>query len=290
MTTTLGQESSGTSSHEQSLDPWSPEAMADDRIHDLVVDLIPDEETRAGRSMGLHVIDGADPHADVGKYVEWKVFEKRFRNDLDEMREAYSPYDGSSVFLIILDYEKEQPAAVVRVIKPDSPTGLKSTKDITNPDTEKNPWYNPTDTEAKILEEIGDHDQQHTLDISTMAVMPEYRRNHGEESASAVLYSSCVRWSLENGYNYWITIVDERILGQMQEWGEPFLEFEGKGEFRPFMGSKASKPMHSELYSGLKKVKAYDLAHNKDIHGLYTKGRGLENAFVLPEFTLPENV
>jgi hypothetical protein len=69
----------------------------------------------------------------------------------------------------------------------------------------------------------------------------------------------------------------------MQSWGEPFIEFEGK-DYKPYLGSKSSKPMHTELFSGLKKVKAF----SEDIHNLYTKGAGLDSSFVLPEFILPE--
>lgn len=283
--TSSGQELSTNITSEQHSSSWSNEMLSEDRIHDLLTDLIPDQETRAGRNMGLHVVDGNDPHSDIGRYIEWKVFEQRFGNGLETMREEYEPYDKTSVFLIVLDYEKEKPAAVLRLILPTNETEMKSIKDLLNPDTEVNHWYNAKDTEASLLQEIGATDSNNTVDIGTMAVLPAYASAHARDGVSAALYSSCVRWSLENDYNYWVTIVDERILNLMQAWGEPFLEFKDKG-FEPYLDSEASRPVHLELYSGLEKVKAFD----SKIYDLYTKGSGLENVFVLPEFVLPESL
>jgi hypothetical protein len=263
---------------------WSEENLSDERIHDLVVNLIPDEETRAGRSLGLHVIDGNDPNSDIGRYVEWKVLDEKFENNLEEMAREYGSYDAASVFLVVLDYEKQVPAAVLRIIKPTENIGFKSIKDLTSENRDVNPWYNPNDTEDSLLTEIGAPDKWHTADISIMGVMPAYRSAHSRNFVSGALYSSCIRWSLENDFNYWVTIVDHRILKMMQDWGEPFKEFVGK-DYQHYLGSKASKPMHTELYSGLEKVKAFD----QNIYDLYTKGTGLENIFVLPNFVLPES-
>ncbi len=270
---------------EQSKQLWNEENLSEERIHNLVVSLIPDAETRAGRNLGLHVIDGNDPNSDIGRFVEWKVFENRFENHLEEMEAEYGPYDSASVFLVVLDYEKEQPAAVLRIVKPEESVGLKSIKDLSDSDYTINPWFNPEDTEESLLKEIGAPDKWHTVDISTMAVMPQYISRHSRDAVSAALYSSCIRWSLENNFNYWVTIVDERILTMMQAWGEPFKEFEGKG-YEQYLGSKASKPMHTELYSGLKKVKDFD----QNIYDLYTRGTGLENNMVIPDFVLPESL
>ncbi len=264
---------------------WTPETMSQEHIHDLVIDLIPSEEIRKGRNIGLHVINNDDPHADIARYTEWKVFLDAFGNDMDTMEEEYGPYDDGSTFLLVLDYEKEQPAAVLRLMTSNGKIGLKTINDLLNPDVDKNPWYNPSDTETSLFNEIGVQDQSHLVDIGTMGVMPEYRAAHTRDAVSAVLYSSCVRWSLENDYNYWVTIVDERILTMMQDWGKPFLEFDGKG-FESYLDSKRSRPMHLEVYSGLQKVKAFD----EGVYDLYTKGTGLDNKYVLPGFILPESM
>jgi hypothetical protein len=261
---------------------WTPESLAPERIKGLVEDLIPTEEERAGRQFGVHIIDGQDPHSDIGRSVEAEVFDEFFDNNLQKMKEEYGPYDDASTFLTVLDYENGRPVGAIRIIRP-SGEGLKSMNDLAEPDS---PWYKKGDTLEKRWAEIG-NDPEHTLDISTMAIMPEYRSNHAEDGASAALYSTCVRWSLDNGYNRWVAIVDQKIHDMMQAWGEPFGHFEG-ADWEKYLDSPKSRPIHTELYSGLKKIKAFDEAMSKqtgqpmDIHGLYTRGAGLDKMFVLP--------
>lgn len=267
------------------VETWTEEAFVADRVAGLVADLIPDEATRDGRRFGVHVIEGGDPHADIGRSVEAEVFEEFFDNDLHKMKEEYGPYDDASTFLTVIDYEQGKPVGVIRIIRP-SEKGLKSLNDLAQQDS---PWYGVGDTLAKRWTEVG-NDPQHTVDISTMAVMPEYRSGHAEAGASAALYSTCVRWSLDNGYNRWVAIVDKKIHDMMQTWGEPFQHFEG-ADWAPYLDSSESRPVHTELYSGLEKVKAFDRAMSEqpgqttDIHGLYTRGAGLDANFVLPDFS-----
>lgn len=264
---------------------WARESFAPDHISGLVKDLIPAEERRAGRRFGVHIIDGQDPHSDIGRSVEAEVFEEFFDNDLERMKREYGPYDAASTFLTVLDYEQGKPVGVIRIIRP-SEQGLKSLNDLVRPDS---PWYKDGDSLEKRWAEV-DNDPEHTLDISTMAVMPEYRSNHAEDGASAALYSTCVRWSLANGYNRWVAIVDKKIHDMMQAWGEPFGHFKG-ADWARYLDSKQSRPVHAELYSGLEKVRAFDqkmsekTGQPKDIHGLYTRGAGLDEEFVLPDLS-----
>jgi hypothetical protein len=174
---------------------------------------------------------------------------------------------------------------VIRIIRP-SGKGLKSLNDLAQP---ASPWFKDGDTLEQRWAEVG-NDPEHTLDISTMAVMPDYRSGHATDGASAALYSTCVRWSLANGYNRWVAIVDKKIHDMMQAWGEPFQHFEGAG-WAKYLDSKKSRPIHAELYSGLEKVKAFDqqmseqAGQQMDIHGLYTRGAGLDKEFVLPDLS-----
>jgi hypothetical protein len=264
---------------------WTGESFAPDRIRGLVADLIPPEGERAGGRFGVHVIDGRDPHSDIGRAIEAEVFDEFFDNDLDKMREEYGPYDEDSTFLTVLDYEQGTPVGVIRIIRP-SEKGLKSLNDLVQPGS---PWFNEGDTLEGRWDEVG-NEPEHTVDISTMAVMPDYRSGHAEDGASAALYSTCVQWSLANGYNRWVAIVDKKIHDMMQAWGEPFGHFEG-AEWEEYLDSKQSRPIHTELYSGLEKVKAFDQQMTKqsgqqmDIHGLYTRGAGLDKEFVLPDLS-----
>lgn len=250
---------------------WTEQSFSPERMKQLIAEVTPSDEVRQGRKFGVHVFDGSDPHSDIGRCVEHTVFMKFFRNDLDVMREAYGPYDEHSTLLTVVDYEAQEPVGVVRVIEP-SDLDVITLAEIQNP---KYPWsagLNMTDR----WHEVGD-DPAHTLDITTMAVMPNYQTAHSKNGASASLYSTCVRWSLAHGYNYWVSIVDKRIHTSMQAWGEPFEDFEG-ADWAPYMGSKASKPVHLKLDSALEKVRAFD----EGIHALYTQSAGLEHQFVLP--------
>lgn len=263
---------------------WTIDELNPERISGLVEGLIPPEEVRNGRNFGVHIVDGQDEASAIGRFVEWTVFEEFFDNDLERMKEEYGPYDEASTFLLVLDYEKSQPMGAVRLIGP-SEAGFKSIHDLVAPES---PWYKPGDTLESRLAEIG-NDPEHTVDIGTMAVMPEYRSGHSTEGASAALYSTCVRWSLANGYNNWITVVDRKIYDMMQAWGEPFKPFD-RTDWASYIDSPASLPVHTELYSGLEQIKEFDQKMSRqheqqfDIHGLYTRGAGLEGQFVLPSF------
>ena len=263
---------------------WSEASLSPERISQLVEGLIPSEDVRQGRQMGLHVVEGDQAASDIARYVEWTVFEEFFKNDIQVMREEYSKYDQASTFLLVLDYEQKKPVGVIRLIKP-SEAGLKSLNDLISP---TGPWNVDGHTAEDRLLEIGDQ-PDNTVDIATMGVMPEYRTNHAADGASAALYSTCVWWSLENGYNQWITVVDQKIYDMMQSWGEPFKKFDG-ADWAPYLDSPKSLPVHTELFSGLERIRQFDIEMSRqtgqeiDIHGLYTKGKGLEGQFVLPVF------
>lgn len=259
---------------------WSPESFDPARLADMIEDLTPSEEQRQGRAMGVHIIDGLDPRSDVGRYIEAEVFREFFpSNDLDLMRREYGPYDATSTFLTVLDYENKQPVGVIRMTRPEG-AGLKSLDDLVAADS---PWANPAAGYNERLQEMG-NDYEHSADIATFAVMPDYRSGHAADGASASLYSTSVRWSLANGYPNWISIIDQKPLGMIQEWGEPFEPFEGC-DFAPFLDSKASLPVHLNLPVALAKIRqTLGDELGGGIVDLYTKGSGLHQTFVLPDF------
>jgi hypothetical protein len=268
------------------VEPWSAESLDEARIQGLIRTLKPCDDVIGNRQFGVHVIESTEDAADIGRFVEAKVFNDHFGNDLEVMKREYGPYDEQSTFLVAIDYQSDKPVGVIRIIRP-SEAGLKSMHDLINPNS--SPWFRHGDTEEKRFNEVGQNPYE-TVDIATMAIMPSYRSNHAKVGASASLYSTCVRWSLANGFNQWITIVDKNIYEMMQGWGEPFKTFEGAG-FAPYLDSSESLPVHTELISGLEKIRKFDAAMSEtygtmvDIHGLYTKGEGLHDMFVLPEFS-----
>ncbi|MCA9341683.1 hypothetical protein KC952_04105 [Candidatus Saccharibacteria bacterium] len=262
---------------------WSPELLNPDRVSQLITDLIPNHEIRMNRRYGVHIIDGSDPSSDIGRFVEWTVFDEYFSNDLSVMEQEYGPYDKFSTFIMVLDYDKIEPVGVIRIISP-SDNGLKSINDMTSPGS---PWYCEGDTAEGRLAEVG-VDANNTVDIATMAVMPEYRSNHAADGVSAALYSTCVRWSMQNNCNGWVATVDSKIYNMMQAWGEPFKDFD-HADWAAYLDSLSSKPVHLELLTGLEKIKKLDVEMSRsgqlvDVHGLYTRGAGLEDKFVLPAF------
>ena len=70
----------------------------------------------------------------------------------------------------------------------------------------------------------------------------------------------------------------------IQDWGEPFEAFEGC-DFAPFLDSPASLPVHLNLPNGFQKI-VDTLGEEMGGHivDLYTKGTGLHETFVLPDF------
>lgn len=266
---------------------WNEETLSSESIKQLVADLIPSEKERNGRNFGMHIIDGSDAHANIGRRIEWQVFDEFFGNDIDVMRQEYEPYDSASVFIVALDYEASMPMGVIRMIKP-SPVGLKSMNDLLNPDQEG--WYRDGDTLAGRMEEMGATEDK-LADLATIAVAPEYRTGHSAMGTSAALYSTYVQWSLESGFNHTIIVTDKNVYGMIQEWGEPLTIFEG-ADWANYLDSSASVPVYLELGEGLRKVAEHDKklnsqGQNVDIHGLYTRGKGLDQLFVLPKFEIP---
>lgn len=259
---------------------WSAESLAEERINGMVSEVIPSEEVRAGRRFGLQIFDGQDPYSDIGRFVESTVFGEFFNHDLELMKQEYGEYDGASTFLVVLDYENSKPAGVLRMIKP-SEAGLKSLKDLASPyarENVPNPWFQPGDTVESRLLEMG-NDLEHSIDIATMGIMPEYRSAHAMDGTSASLYSTCVRWCIANNYTNWVAIVDKKIFDDMQSWGEPCLFFD-HASFAPYLDSSASLPVRTELYSMLERVGNF----SQDIADLYKHGKGLHEQYVLPDF------
>ncbi len=257
---------------------WQPESFEPERIKNLIAELTPAPEVIGERTFGVHILSGDDPLADIGRSVEASAFMEFFRNDLDVMRKAYGPFDEVSTLVAVVDYANQEPAGALRIVRP-SEKGIITLDELQDP---KSPWYDPNkDMQARVAE-VGDPND--TLDIATMAVMPRYRNKHQRDSVSAALYATCVQVSLglfENSlerFDHWVTIVDHNIFEMMQSWGQPFEVFEG-ADFAPYMGSKASIPVHLQLSSALERVKAFD----QGIYDLYTKSAGLEGQFVLPE-------
>jgi hypothetical protein len=227
-------------------DPWAESNFDPDNIHRLseaafrrvTEHLEPGEPVPA---IGIVAIDGNDPAAALGREAERVVFGEFFKNNLDRLRKEYEDYDKSSMFLVAIDGEKNQPAGVIRLIK-NSENGLKSLNDIENP---KYSWSVSRDKlEATMLEPKFDLDT--TLDVATLAVLPEYRSGKDIDGLSVHLYYAMYQYSLRHDYNQWIGILDTEPLVKIQSLGNPLDFFEGV-EARPYIDSPSSIPFYANL-------------------------------------------
>ncbi len=186
------------------------------RIKSMVDSLEGKEIIRTDRPYAIGVIEGSDPVADIARSVEYPVFEEAFGNDYELMEKEYKPYDEDSVFLVAVDVQNKKPFGTIRFIK-NGEQGLKTVNDIEDP---AGPWAKnmPALIEAYLQNKESVFSEDHrffvgerTLDLGTLAVAKEYRKDKGLSGlASACLYRAAGVFSLNRGYRDWVTIIDQK--------------------------------------------------------------------------------
>jgi len=181
-------------------------------------------------------VDSGSKYANLGRYVEGKVFEEAFGNDSEEMTSEYGPYEESSKFFISFDRRTQQPTGVLRVIK-NSPSGLKSLNDAAN-----EPFN------IDLQKAVDDHhisDLNDVWDVGTIAVLPEYRR--GEGPVSVQLYRAMYLSALQNNIEHLVSIIDDKPLKKLTDYlAIPFVPLAGSKP-GPYLGSEKSHVVYGHV-------------------------------------------
>ena len=72
-------------------------------LEELATSLI-EREGRGETPFGFYIIRSNDPAAELGRAVEREVFLEFFGNTPDMLHDEYDPYEGNSLFLVLVDH------------------------------------------------------------------------------------------------------------------------------------------------------------------------------------------
>lgn len=189
------------------------------------------QEQRARTPFGLYLVGHADDRSELGRHVERSVFEEFFSESDEILRDEYAAYENSSLFLVILDHEKHQPAGTVRLILP-SIAGFKALNDL------KETWgVNP---EVAIATSVRGFDVSKAWEIATIAILPEYRSSTHTAAISLALVQGVITLGAMVGVETGLAIFDVVALELIQTvCGDAWKPIAGI-EPQRYLGSPAS--------------------------------------------------
>jgi hypothetical protein len=245
----------------QTQDYWDERNFDPERLQALVdqeIDRALGENPDAPPKTILRMIDADDPAAALGRHIEHTVFMEKFGNDIDLLRAEYTPYEPYSKFILAINVENREPAGVIRVILPNDKVGLKSLNDITD---SKGAWgIDLADLRERMIKP--ELDPAKTLDVATLALPPKYRGGDLLEG-TAPLYYVMYQYSLENGLDHWIGVLDEKPMGKIQELCNPLDTFDGV-EAAAYLDSASSIP----FYANMQRIHDRLLQKDRDLNDL----------------------
>ncbi len=229
--------------------------------------------TEAGeptQPFGLYVFPASSADSDLARFVENSVFAEWFGNTPQMLAEEYSPFDEASIFLCVVDHERRLPAGAMRLILPSS-AGFKTFQDL----------HEVWNVDLEMLgREHGLHfDRDHTMDVTTIAVMPEYRGAATDglvtlallQGMSVLFRMSSTRWA--------VSVMDLAALERVQDLiGRPCQLFPGV-EPRGYLDSPASVPIFVDIEEYFAR-----LADADPVMLEMSEGRGLESVVHPPEW------
>jgi hypothetical protein len=183
-------------------------------------------------------INGNDPLADIGRYVERARFEEVFNNTSNDMQQEYGPYEEASTFFVSVDRDDVAPTGVLRIIR-NSPAGLKTLNDVAGPPLLL--------SEDQIMERHNIETLDNCWDIGTVAALSKYP-SHG---ASIQLYRAMYLAAKRDNIEHFVSVIDMRVLTQLT--GDLGIPFQPLADSEPFeyLGSDRSQAVYgyvSELY------------------------------------------
>lgn len=200
---------------------------------------------------GLYLVGPDEPLADEARRLEASVFFETFGNTPAMLADEYGPYDDVSVFIVVLDHHRARVAGMIRLIL-DGHGSLKSMTDI-----EHEPWSMPFD---RALREAGldDLDTAAALDVTTLAVDPEYRGAATSGLVSLALYQAVVQTAVAGGFRWLVTILDVVVLDLINGSTQaPFRNYPGVDPMR-YLDSPSSVPVWCDFDEYEPRLRALD--------------------------------
>lgn len=214
---------------------------------------------------GAYLFRHDEPGAELGRELERAVFLEAFGNTADTLRDEYGPYEGSSMFICIVDHLRLLPAGVMRVIVP-SARGFKSLNDL-------EPVWGETPQELASRTGLA-LDLAKTWDIATLAVAADYRGKAARGLVSMGLYQTLTLAARDCDVGWFVAILDMPVF-RMIRWKLRmiFAGYRGVPPL-PYLGSAASIPAWCDVVEAEKRLAATD----PDLHAILVMGIGLEAA------------
>jgi hypothetical protein len=241
-----------------------------------VLDLAREELRELGRELvhdagdppepfGIHAVAASSRFAALPRAVEYAVFDEFFGNSPELLEAEYGPYEQATIFLTAMDHRRGLPAGVIRLIVP-SAAGFKSLHDLETAWNESVP-----DVWARTgIEPAADE----ILDVTTVAVSPEYRGKATDGLISLGLYQATVQASRFAGYRWLVTILDLVVLDLINGMTTaPFRRYPGVEPIN-YLDSPASLPVYCDFAEYRPRLAAADAS----MHGILFECRGLEAA------------
>jgi hypothetical protein len=226
----------------------------------------------ATEPMGVYAFRPEEAGAGLPLYVEERVFEEALGDTAAAVvADQFSPYDHASLLFCVVDQHRKLPAAMLRLILP-SKTGLKSLNDL------EGTWgISPAQLFAAAE---FDYDPNHTWDLATLAIAPEYRTAAFQGMVTMALCQSISMLGQRIGFPWSIALLHVPVL-RMLQWKlhRPFNEFGGV-EPRPYLDSPASLPAWMHLPEWHRRLADRD----RVLHQMMTEGTGLEPAVRPPDW------
>jgi hypothetical protein len=179
----------------------------------LCRDFLKNRQDKPDGQIGCYLIDGKNIFSNLGRFVETTVLHEYFSNSPELMAREYGPYDNASSFLVNINHETEMPIGDMRIIEP-SKVGLKSLNDLIR---------TPLRLSAEAVCAAYGMDQAKCLDVSTIAVIKEYRGERGDNLASLLMYRGLYAHFLADPrYTHAVTIMDVKAKKSIDKYKVPF--------------------------------------------------------------------
>lgn len=213
--------------------------------------LVDSLSAEASTPFGLYLVGPDEPLADDARRLEASVFFETFGNTPEMLAAEYGPYDDVSVFIVVLDHHRARVAGMIRLIL-DGHGSLKSMTDI-----EHEPWSMPLE---RALAEAGldDLDTAEALDVTTLAVDPEYRGAATSGLVSLALYQAVVQTAMAGGFRWLVTILDVVVLDLINGSTQaPFRNYPGVDPMR-YLDSPSSVPVWCDFAEYQPRLRSLD--------------------------------
>lgn len=185
----------------------------------------------------VHLVDQADPVAELGRDVESAVFDETFGNSRDLLDDEYGPYLSGTFFAVVEDAATGDGVGSMRLIV-DNPAGFKSLNDV-----ESGPWATAA---QKVLEDV-DVEPTALVDVATLSVRAVSRRSgDAYGNVTAVLFFALRAFKEAHGITDLVAILDDAVLTYLNQVGVALAPVAGLAS-APYLGSPGSTPVHGNF-------------------------------------------